>query len=166
MNNFRTQQISKRLNELFLDGTWIAGTNFKNEIEALTWQEAVAQVINANSIAKLVFHINYYLKGLLEAFKTGALTISDRFSFEMPSIESEEEWESMKNEFMKNSIDFIQYVHEMKDEQLDLPFIDKKYGDMNRNIEGVLEHGYYHLGQIRLIRKWLSYTKLNEKTLD
>lgn len=153
MNNFRTHQISKRLNELFLEGTWIAGTNYKNEIEKLTWQEAVASIGNANSIAKLTFHINYYLKGLLEAFKTGALTISDRFSFEMPPIDSEEDWKRLKEEFLKNSFDFIQYVQEMKDEQLDLPFIDKKYGDMNRNIEGVLEHGYYHLGQIRLIRK-------------
>lgn len=97
----------------------------------------MTQVVNANSIAKLTFHINYYLKGLLEAFKTGALTISDRISFQMPPIESEEEWEWVKNEFMKNAIDFIQYVRELKDKQLDLPFIDNKYGDMNRNIEGV-----------------------------
>lgn len=49
----------------------------------------------------------------------------------------------------------------MEDRIFDQPFIDEKYGTVLRNIEGVIEHSYYHLGQISLIRKMiLNDTKL------
>jgi hypothetical protein len=35
-------------------------------------------------------------------------------------------------------------------------FVDEKYGTYLRNIEAMIEHSYYHLGQIVLIRKILS----------
>lgn len=91
----------------------------------------------------------------MEAFETGKLNISDRFSFDMQPIESNEDWINLKSDFLKNAHKFVQYVENLSDEQLDLPFVSTQYGTNNRNIEGVLEHGYYHLGQIRLIRKWL-----------
>ncbi len=44
----------------------------------------------------------------------------------------------------------------MNDSILDQPFIEKKYGSYLRNIEGVIEHSYYHLGQISLIKKMIN----------
>ncbi|GAA4794839.1 hypothetical protein GCM10023231_24020 [Olivibacter ginsenosidimutans] len=41
----------------------------------------------------------------------------------------------------------------MTDSKFDEIFIDEQYGTYLRNIEGVIEHGYYHLGQIVLIKK-------------
>ena len=43
----------------------------------------------------------------------------------------------------------------MNDSIFDHPFIDGKYGSYLRNIEGIIEHSYYHLGQISLIRKMI-----------
>jgi len=34
-------------------------------------------------------------------------------------------------------------------------FTDEKYGTYQRNLIGILEHSYYHLGQIVLIKKLL-----------
>ena len=34
-------------------------------------------------------------------------------------------------------------------------FVDEKYGTFQRNIEAMIEHSYYHLGQIVLIKKML-----------
>jgi hypothetical protein len=48
----------------------------------------------------------------------------------------------------------------MEDYIFDKPFIDEKYGTFLRNIEGVIEHSYYHLGQISLIRKMITQNKL------
>jgi len=44
-------------------------------------------------------------------------------------------------------------IEKMPEEQLNEDFVDEKYGDYLRNIEGMIEHSYYHLGQIALIRK-------------
>lgn len=59
----------------------------------------------------------------------------------------------MVNEFLANSKAFVKEVSKIPDETLDKPFVIEKYGTYLRNIEGVIEHCYYHLGQISLIKR-------------
>ena len=37
--------------------------------------------------------------------------------------------------------------------------IQDKYGNYRRNIEAMIEHSYYHLGQISLIKKMIEHTE-------
>jgi len=152
----RNLSIASRLREVFLDGHWIANTNYKEQLESITWQQAIYPIENLNTIAVLTFHINYYLGGLISAFETGKLEISDRFSFDMPPIQSESDWQKMLADFIQNSELFVLKIEQMDDITFDQPFIDEKYGTYLRNIEGILEHSYYHLGQISLIKKLIS----------
>lgn len=145
--------IATRLKEVLLDGKWIANTNFKEQIESVTWQEAVQKVENLNTIALLTFHINYYLSGLLNVFRGGELEIRDKYSFDMPEIKSEIEWRKLVSEFLSNSEKFIIEIEKLSDDDLQKPFVDIKYGTYLRNIEGVIEHSYYHLGQVSLVNK-------------
>jgi hypothetical protein len=39
------------------------------------------------------------------------------------------------------------------------PFVNEKYGSLQRNIDAMIEHSYYHLGQIVLIRKIIANLK-------
>ena len=149
-------QIASRLREVLLDGLWIANTNFKAQITAVTWQEAILKVQELNSMAALTFHINYYLDGLLRAFDTGILDIKDKYSFDVPPINSEEDWQNLVNTFLQNADSFVKRVEAMDEIQLEQPFIEEKYGTYRRNIEGVIEHSYYHLGQLAIIRKMIS----------
>ena len=73
----------------------------------------------------------------------------------MPPIHSEKEWSELVESFVTNSKLFIERVELMKDSMFDEPFVHEKYGTYQRNIEGVIEHSYYHLGQISLIKKIL-----------
>lgn len=41
----------------------------------------------------------------------------------------------------------------LTDEAILSPFVMEKYGTYLRNLEGVIEHSYYHLGQIAIIKK-------------
>ncbi|MFT3765352.1 MAG: hypothetical protein QM820_07545 [Minicystis sp.] len=107
-------------------------------------------------MAALTFHINYYLRGLLQVFNGGKLEISDKYSFDLPPIKTEADWKHLVEEFLANSEKFANAVGQMPDKQLDEPFVDEKYGDYLRNIEGVIEHAYYHLGQISLIKKLIN----------
>ena len=106
-----------------------------------------------NTIAALTYHVNYYIAGILNVFRGGDLEIRDKYSFDLPPIESEADWKRLIEEFGINSENFVKEVVKLHDSKLDEPFVDKKYGTYLRNIEGVIEHSYYHLGQISLIRK-------------
>jgi hypothetical protein len=147
--------IANRLREVLLNGHWIANTNYKEQILSINWQQATQKIDNLNTVAALTYHINYYLTGLLNAFENGKLEISDKYSFDLPQISSETDWNKLVSDFLKNSENFANSVERMDDSTFDKPFIDKKYGSYLRNIEGVIEHSYYHLGQISLINKMI-----------
>jgi hypothetical protein len=148
--------LADRLREVLLNGRWIANTNFKEQLLSVDWQQATQKTGNLNTIASLTYHINYYLAGLLRAFETGKLDIRDQFSFDLPPIQSEPEWNKLVNDFLSNSVKFADSVEQMEDRVFDQPFIDEKYGTFQRNIEAVIEHSYYHLGQISLLRKMIN----------
>ncbi|MEZ4888135.1 MAG: DUF1572 domain-containing protein [Chitinophagales bacterium] len=148
-------QIANRFREILLDGKWIANTNYKDQLTQTTWQQAIHKIGTLNTIAALTFHVNYYIGGVLNVFEGGNLEIRDKYSFDCPPISSKEEWENLQNNLFTNSEEFAKRIEALSEEKLDDPFVDEKYGTYRRNIEGIIEHSYYHLGQITLIRKML-----------
>jgi len=152
----RSINLSHRLEEVLLNGQWIANTNYKEQIESVTWEQAVQKIGNLNSIAALTYHVNYYLAGILNVFNGGDLEIRDKYSFDLPPVESENDWKELIDRFLVNSEKFVQEVAKIPDTKLDQAFVNEKYGTYLRNIEGVIEHSYYHLGQLSLIKKMIS----------
>lgn len=151
----RSTYLANRLKEVLLDGRWIANTNYKVQIESMTWEQATHKIGTLNTIAALTYHVNYYLAGILNVFNGGELEIRDKYSFDLPPIESEADWKSLVDEFLTNAEKFAREVADMPDGKLDEVFVDEKYGTYLRNIEGVIEHCYYHLGQVSLIKKMI-----------
>ncbi|MNU12494.1 hypothetical protein D3C71_05180 [compost metagenome] len=150
-----TSQLSKRFREVLLDGKWIANTNFKEQLSDVTWEQATTKIDSLNTIAMLTFHIDYYIAGLVNVFEGGDLEIKDKFSFDLPPIESQEQWEAWLNKLWNDSEKFAILLEQMPDSKLDEVFVDEKYGTYLRNIDGMIEHSYYHLGQITLIKKMI-----------
>ena len=154
MNN--QLKLANRFREVILNGTWIANTNFKNELSKINWKIAIKKRENLNSIAALAQHIHYYIKGIKNVFLGGRLEISDKYSFDFPEIQSEEEWLNFLVEFWKDSEELALLIETMEETKLNAYFVDEKYGSYYRNIDAMIEHSYYHLGQIVLINKILN----------
>ena len=152
----RSLFIANRLKEVLLNGHWIANTNYKEQLLSITWKQAIQKTGTLNTIAALTFHVNYYLTGLLHVLHGGKLEISDQYSFDLLPIQSENEWKELVDDFLANAEKFAAQVEQMADSRFDEPFADEKYGNYLRNIEGVIEHSYYHLGQIVLISKMIA----------
>lgn len=151
-----TTQLAKRFREVLLDGKWIANTNFKDQLSNVSWQEATHKIESLNTIAALTFHINYYIGGILNFFEKGVLDIRDQYSFDAPPVQSQADWDNLRNDLWSNAEAFANCVEQMSDEKLETVFVKEDYGNYRRNIEGMIEHSYYHLGQITLIRKMIS----------
>ena len=154
MNN--QLKLANRFREVILNGTWIANTNFKNELSKINWKIAIKKRENLNSIAALAQHIHYYIKGIKNVFLGGRLEISDKYSFDFPEIQSEQEWLNFLVEFWKDSEELALLIETMEETKLNAYFVEEKYGSYYRNIDAMIEHSYYHLGQIVLINKILN----------
>jgi len=149
------KQLANRLREVMINGTWIARTNYKDQLSQITWQQAITKVSDLNTLAALTFHINYYLAGVCDFFEGSELTIRDAHSFDMEPIDSESGWLLLRDSLFENSERFAGHVEGFSTEQLDAFFVKEAYGTYRRNIEAQIEHAYYHLGQVSLIRKML-----------
>jgi len=157
-----THKLAKRFREVILNGTWVANTNFKHQLTGLDWKIATARLSTVNTIAVLAQHIHYYIDGVKNVFKVGSLEIKDKYSFDFPPIQSQEQWENFLSKFWADSEEFASLVEQMPEEKLQQAFVDEKYGTYQRNIDGMIEHSYYHLGQIVLIKKMLQLQDSNE----
>lgn len=153
--NTQTYQIAHRFREVILNGTWIANTNYKDQLSGLYWEIATKKINSLNTIAVLAQHIHYYILGILNVFNGGTLDIKDKYSFDFPPIQSQNQWEEFLNKFWNDTERFAVFVEQMPEEKLNDVFVDEKYGTYRKNIESMIEHSYYHLGQIVLIKKLL-----------
>jgi len=151
--------LANRFREVILNGTWVANTNFKHQLADSDWKMATAKVDSLNTISVLAQHIHYYINGINDVFKGGTLDIKDTYSFDFAPIESQEQWDSFLKKFWNDAEEFALLIEQMSAENLKAAFTDEKYGSFQRNIDCMIEHSYYHLGQIVLIKKLLTETK-------
>ena len=145
--------LAQRLQEVILDGTWIANTNFKKELNTTSLAQVSTAIRSYNTVEVLAQHIHYYISGVKQVFLGGELSISDRFSFDFEPLQSDQEWQNFLALFWKDTEKLIALIQPLSDAQLDAIFVKEAYGTYKRNIEALIEHSYYHLGQIVLLLK-------------
>ena len=147
-----SRQLALHLRQVLSGGNWTA-TNLNDTLEGVSWQQAVASSKGRNSIAALLFHMRYYVVAILKVLEGGPLDASDRFSFDLPQMKTDAEWEALKRKASDDVERLASLVESLTDEQLHAPFDDGRYGSVLRNILGLLEHMHYHLGQIAILKK-------------
>jgi len=119
--------LASRLQEVYLDGKWIAQTNYSNLLHEIPVDMAVKKVGPLNSITQLTYHINYYLAGLIQVLDGGELDIRDKYSFDLSPISSEEDWQQLISELLANANSFINAVKKLSNDNLLTPFVKEEY---------------------------------------
>jgi hypothetical protein len=150
-----SQQIAKHLREVHVGKNW-TWVNLKDTLAGITWQQATTQIKDFNTIAALVYHINYYVAAQLNLLKTGALDAHDDFAFSAPAINSALDWETLTQKSFAQAEELAQMIENLPESRLWEICVQEKYGNYYRNFQGMIEHCHYHLGQIVMLKKWLS----------
>lgn len=146
-------ELSLRFSAVMLNGELVAGTNYKKILNDVNWQESEHKVASLNTIAALTYHIDYYISGVLQVLQGGELSIRDKYSYDCNKIENESDWIQRCEKLFTNAQQFTQTIQNLTKKQLEEDFVNPKYGTYKQNIELMIEHCYYHLGQIVLIKK-------------
>ena len=147
-------QISKNLREVFFGGNW-TDVNLKESLSGVTWQEATKKAGSLNTISALVYHINYYVSVALKVLQGGPLDAHDKYSFDCPPILSQADWDKLLSKFFTDAENLAASIETLPESKLWEDFTDNKHGNYFRNLNGIIEHTHYHLGQIVLIKKIL-----------
>ena len=149
-----SSQIAKLIRAVYFGGNW-CDVNLKDKLADLDWKQATTKVYSFNTIATLVYHMNYYVNAASMVLRGEPLDAHDKYSFDLPPISSQEGWEKLLEKFWADAENFASLVEQLPEGKLWETFSDEKYGNYYRNIQGIIEHLHYHLGQIVLIKKMI-----------
>lgn len=147
-------QIARHLRQVHFGGNWTS-SSLKDSLEGITWQQATTVVYSFNTIAGLVYHMNYFVSAVLQVLKGSPLDAKDSYSFNLPLIQSGDDWQKLLDKTWSDAENFASFIAQLPETKLWEDFTDDKYGSYYRNLHGIIEHIHYHLGQIVLIKKIL-----------
>lgn len=153
-------QIAGHFRQVYFGGNWTASC-LKDQLSDISREEAVTAIPGlTNTILALTYHIHYYVVTIRGVLRGGPLDAHDKFSFDHPAIETEEQWQLFLLDVWKTAEELCDLMEPLPDEKLDENFTDEKYGNYYRNLSGLIEHTHYHLGQIVVMKKMIRSDKL------
>ena len=150
------RELAKRFSDVILNNSWVANNSYKNQLTDLPLEVVLFKYQSLHNIAALAQHVHYYIAGILNVFNGENLDIKDIYSFDFPPINTIEQWHTFLAIFWTDAASFTQKLEEMGEDTLNSIFVKKEYGTYHFNINTLIEHSYYHLGQIVLIKKLIS----------
>lgn len=150
-----SKRLATHIHQVYFGDNWTA-VHLQKTIADVTLEQATTPFSSCHTIAALVYHIHYFVRaatGVLEGKKIDA---KDALSFDVPYFTSQKEWEAYKTTIFNEAQYFVSLVQNLPDETLEAVFENAAYGDYFNNLQGIIEHTHYHLGQIVIIKKCIS----------
>jgi Protein of unknown function (DUF1572) len=148
-----SKELARHIREIHFGKNW-TWADMQETLKDVSWQEAIDESLPCNSIAVLVFHMNFYLKIVQERIQGAGLRFRHEDSFASPVIASQTDWQQLLQKTWDDAKAFADLVEQMPETRL-YEDVSPKHGSFFKNIQGVVEHNHYHLGQIVLIKKML-----------
>lgn len=146
-----SKQLAKHFREVHFGGNWTC-SNLKDSLSDITWQQATTQVHSLNTIATLVFHMNYYVAAVSKVLAGEPLIAKDELSFNHSPIECQDHWQKLIDKTLVDAETFASLLEQLPEAKIWENFTDEKYGIYYRNIHGIIEHTHYHLGQVNIVK--------------
>lgn len=147
--------MSKHFKGVLFGGNW-SDSNYKDQLADVDWKMATTKVDGLNTIVQLVYHATYYLPHITNVLEGGPLEARDKYSWETPEIQSEADWQALLEGVWADAERLIELTGKLPEATLWADFADPKYGNHFSNLNGIIEHLHYHLGQIVLLKKMLT----------
>lgn len=150
--------IAKHFRDVQSGGNWTC-VNLRDTLSDVSWEQACRKIEGFNTIAALTYHIHYYVHAVLAVLEGRALEAHDKYSYDHPPLNSEQDWQELLDLSRKDAEAFAALVEQLPDDKLWESMAGEKYGSWYRNLQGIIEHTHYHLGQIVILKKMLLRTR-------
>lgn len=144
-----TEAIAQHFYEVNYGNNWTDAC-MKDVLSGISYRQATQQVGNANTIALLLFHIDFYNLVVLDRLLGTSRAFQHEESLQTPSIHSTAEWLQLQQKYFENVDRLHAAILDFPDDRL---FETTSRNTPYKNLHGVVEHIHYHLGQISLLKK-------------
>ena len=150
-----TDRIIKLFDDLYQGHPWIDVT-VMDTLNSLTAEQAATKIKPSwNSIWEILNHLIAWRLAVLQRIE-GQVINSPQNNFFFPIEDpSASAWINTLEEYANTQDRWRAYISNLTSENLDI-IPDSKPFTRYELIHGILQHDAYHLGQIRLLAKWVT----------
>ncbi|MES1220884.1 MAG: DinB family protein [Bacteroidota bacterium] len=155
MINTTSKKLAQELRNTFDGDTWYS-SNFQNIIDDISEDTAVKKLKGfPNSIVEIVCHMTQWKKFCvkkLEGDSVFDIALNSEDDWKRFNSLSQEEWEEIKSEFEKATMELTEAISSAADEKLDGIVPGRKYSFFHLVI-GIIEHELVHTTQISYLKR-------------
>ena len=149
-----SEAIAQHILELYFGNNW-TDVNVRETVQDVTLAEALTKTnASPNTIASILQHMTFYNKIILERLHGRNPEIDQINGYDLPPLQNEEAWELLKENSLQSAQELADDARVIPDDTLQEPIIEDN-SSRYKSLHGVTEHGYYHLGQIVILKKLL-----------
>jgi uncharacterized damage-inducible protein DinB len=151
-----THQIAEHIKQVYEGNNW-TDVSIAATLENTDWKQAQQQTeASPNTIASLLHHLYYWNGIIMQRMKGETPVISEENGYDVPFLNNEEEWNALKERTHESFIQLSEAMKNFPEEKLlenYAPHIPSTY---YRNMQGIVEHAHYHLGQIVILKNLIA----------
>ena len=125
----------------------------KDVVADIQFEEAVAITeASPNSIAALLYHMMFYNNAVCQRLRGEEPHIGSDNGFDLPTLKGGNDWQQLISDAMESAKNLSMAIADFREVNL---FKENPagLGTFYKKMHGVIEHNYYHLGQIMILKK-------------
>ena len=143
--------ITQNLTATFEGNNW-TDVDIASAINDITFDEAITQTnASPNTIASLTHHL-FFWNGIIMKRLKGNNPSGPENGYNISHIKTENDWNDLKEKTHQSFIDLANAIKNFAEEKLNETYAEGK-SSYYKNITGIIEHAYYHLGQITILKR-------------
>jgi uncharacterized damage-inducible protein DinB len=149
-----TDLISVHIKEVYEGNNW-TGVNISDIIKDINWQQAQQKTAgSSNTIASLLHHLYYWNGILMQRINGVDPSIPDINGFDVDELKNETDWNALRERARQSFQQLADAVKNFPEEKLSETYAVGK-SSYYKNLQGIVEHAHYHLGQMVILKKLL-----------
>lgn len=146
------------LAQIFQGEPWV-GNNLSTTLDQVSASDAATHwLTEAHSIWEIVLHLKAWRSFLLHKLKGDQhfnIEQGEPEDWPTPPEATEEAWQQTLQDLTQNQAEISDLLENWQDEQLESTVPGRPYSFYTL-IHGIIQHDYYHIGQISLIKKQIA----------
>jgi hypothetical protein len=154
------EQLAENLLTVFEGGNWTE-VCIVDVLYDVSYIEASTKTpASPNTIAGLVHHLMYWNGVILQRIQNHDPQIPESNGFDVQALATEKDWQLLIEQTKHSYIKLAEAIKRFPTERLNAP---TNFGKSNfgKNLFGIVEHAYYHLGQMVMIKKMVRSNNLS-----
>jgi len=149
-----TNLIADHIKQVYEGDNW-TDVNIADTIKNINWQQAQQHTPGSpNTIASLLHHLCYWNEILMQRIQGIDPEVPEINGYDVDKLKDENDWNELKEKAHQSFIQLADRVKEFPEEKLSETYATGK-PSYYKNFQGIVEHAYYHLGQIVILKNLL-----------